>query len=165
MTDKKIFLRFIADRSFVSRGIQWREVGRPSHVEYVTYTNYRGTEQWLTFGARLQGGVTFRPLNYCKPTWEEWYVFPGIEASYNEALGFYGRKYDWADIIEIATGIYPRSFNPQRPICSVLVGYSNRLAWAQDKAPALINPNVPTRQITPQLVYAACTQQVEIQGR
>ena len=155
----KIYIRFIADDSFVSRAIGWRTEGKPSHVEYVRITD---SGMVSTFGARLVGGVRYRPLDYCKPTFEEWYTFEGIEASFEEATGFYGHKYDWADIIELATGIYPRSYDPNRAICSILVGYSNRMAWAAGKAPALINPNVPTRQMTPQLLYGAVTEQVKV---
>lgn len=152
------YVRFIADRSFISRAIGFRTIGKPSHVEYVT-TNGAGNPL-STFGARFSGGITHRPYNYCKPTWEEWYTFPGIEESYAEATKLAGRKYDWKDIIELLIGWHPGLYDPLRAICSVLVGYSNRQAWAAGHAPALLNPNLSTWQMTPELVYAACTQMV-----
>ena len=157
----KVFIRFIADRSLLSRAIGWRTEGRPSHVEYVIYEN----GSWYTFGSRLSGGVRSRSMDYCNPSFEEWYTFDGIEESCRQAFEFWGRKYDWADIIELATGLYPAFYSPQRAICSVLVGYSNRMAWAAGKIEKpLINPNVPTRQMTPQLLYGAVTNQVKIGG-
>src|ERR1700722_18101453 len=156
------YVRFIADGSIISRGIGLRTEGKPSHVEYVI--TYPSGEPYGTFGARFAGGVSYRPYGYCDPTWEEWYTFPGIEASYTEALQMAGRKYDWRDIMELLVGWHPKGFDydPQRAVCDNLVGYSNRRAWALGKAPALINPNVPTWQMTPQLLYGAVTQQVEI---
>ena len=145
-----IALRFIADRSFVSRAIGWREEGTPSHVEYLIDD---GGPLIKTFGARLSGGIIHRPYNYCHPTWEEWYTFRGIEASYAEALKFEGRKYDWKDIVALLVGRHPDYYDPQRAICSILAGYSNRMAWANGKSDLLINPNLPTWEMTPLALY------------
>ena len=153
-----IYLRFIADRSLLSRAIQSRTDGQCSHVEYL-YCSDAGTPLY-TFGARRQGGVAHRPYNYCKPTWEEWYTYPGIEASYQEALAFEGRKYDWKDILALAAAWHPSYYDPERAICSCLAGYSNRLAYANGKAPLLLNFNLPTWEMTPQIVYAAVTDLV-----
>ncbi len=152
-----IAVRFIADNSWESRGIRLRTLGNCSHVEYVDTEkgNYR------TFGARLKGGICHRPYDYCNPTWEEWYSFEGIEASYAEALKSDGRKYDFRDILDLLVGWHPAEYDPQRAICSVLVGYSNRLAWADGKAPALVNPNLPTSMMTPALLYGCVTQMVK----
>jgi hypothetical protein len=149
-----ICIRFIADRSVLSRAIRSRTDGQASHVEYVL------PEHRVTFGARLEGGITHRPLDYCKPTWEEWYTFPGIEASYWEAVEFSGRKYDWKDIAALAVSWHSSFYDPERAICSCLVGYSNRLAYARGKAPLLLNLNLPTWQMTPQLLYGAVTDPV-----
>jgi hypothetical protein len=150
-----ILVRFLADRSWISRAIQWRTDGVPSHVEYLD------TDTMQTFGARLDG-VKHRPANYCKPTWEEWYTFYGIEASYEQALQFGGRKYDKWDIFALATGTHPDSYDPEKAICSVCVGYSNRRAYACGKiAKPLLNMNLPTWEITPQLLYGACVTQIQ----
>jgi hypothetical protein len=154
-----ILVRFIADGSFVSRAIGWRTEGKISHVEYIT-TNDSGVAV-DTFGARLDGGICHRPYDYCSPTFEEWYSFEGIEASYAEALKLDNRNYDWKNIIRLLFGEVPDSFDPQETICSVLVGYSNRMAWAAGTAPALINPNVPTSEITPELLYGAVSNMVK----
>lgn len=153
-----VYVRFIADQGLLSRTIGLRIIGKVSHVEYII-TNDDGTIA-STFGARFKGGITFRPYSYCTPSFEEWYSFPGIEASYAEALKFEGRQYDWKDILELLVGWHPRGYDPQEAICSVLVGYSNRRAWALNKAPALINPNVLTSEMTPQLLYGAVTKMV-----
>jgi hypothetical protein len=151
-----ILLRFISSRSFVSKAIQVRTDGQVSHVEYLD------TSTMITFGARLQGGVTHRPYNYIKPDWEELYTFEGIEASYKEALFFNGRKYDWKDIASLAVGWHPGGYDPEEAVCSCLAGYSNRLAWANGTAPALLNPNLPTWEMTPQILYGAVTKQVVV---
>lgn len=153
-----VYIRFIADSGFLSRGIRVRTDGKPSHVEYVLTDNIGNPVS--TFGARLSGGITLRPPDYCKPSWEEWYTFEGIEPSFNQALKFNGRKYDWRDIAALFVGWHPSSYNPETAICSVLVGYSNCLAWAAGEAPPLINPNVPTWQMTTQLLYGAVTKMV-----
>jgi hypothetical protein len=154
-----IFIRFIADGSFVSRAIGWRTDGRPSHVEYlITDTSGHPVR---TFGARLSGGITHRPYDYCKPTFEEWYSFPGIESSYSEALKLDGRKYNWVDILCLLFGIFPKSFDPERLVCDQLVGYSNRMSWANGLSGVLINPNVPTEEMTPELLYGAVTIMVK----
>ncbi len=153
-----ILIRFIADRSFVSRAIGWRTDGKPSHLEYLL-TNDKG-QPVTTFGARLRGGVRYRPYDYCKPTFEEWYTFPGIEESYVEAMKFNGRKYNWIDILYLLFGIFPKSFDPERLVCDQLVGYSNRRANALYGTPLLVNLNVPTEEMTPELVYACCTKMV-----
>jgi len=154
-----IYLRFIADRGFISRAIGFRTLGKSSHVEFVI-TDNEGLPV-NTFGARLKGGVAHRPYNYTKPDFEEWWTFPGIEASYAEALKLKGRKYNWVDIICLLFGIFPKSFDPQRLVCDQLIGYSNRMAWAAGTSPALVNPNVPTEEMTPEIVYACCTQMVK----
>lgn len=154
-----IVIRFIADRSLLSRAIRFRTEGSPSHVEYLFVRDADSTPT-TTFGARLAGGVCHRPYDYCTPTWEEWYAFEGIEASYEAALAFEGRKYDWKDIAALAVDWHPAYYDPQRAICSCLVGYSNRLAWAAGKAPALLNENMPTWQFTPQIVYGAVTEMI-----
>lgn len=151
-----ILLRFIADRSFVSRAIRFRTDGQPSHVEYFN------TITGMTYGARMDG-VKARPLNYCHPTWQEFYTFEGIEYSYLQALTFIGRKYDTWDIFSLAVGSHPAKYNPEKAICSVCVGYSNRRAWSLGKiSRPLINPNVPTWEITPMLLYGAVTFQAEV---
>lgn len=149
-----IYIRFIADSGFISRSIGLRTEGRPSHVEYIITDNAGYAVN--TFGARFKGGITHRAYDYCKPVFEEWYSFPGIEASYKHALLLKGRKYDWGDIVALLVGWHPDYYDPQRGICSGLVGYSNRMAWAAGEAPAFINPNVPTWELTPQLLYGAC---------
>lgn len=149
-----ICIRFIADRGLVSRAIRSRTDGQASHVEYVL------PEQQMTFGARMDGGVDFRPLNYCKPSWEEWYTFDGVEASYAAAVDIRGHGYDWRDILALAVSWHPSYYDPQRAICSCLVGYSNRVAWARGLAPALLNPNLPTWQMTPQLLYGAVSNEI-----
>lgn len=151
-----ICIRFIADHSFISRAIGFRTEGKPSHVEYVMVNDVTG-QPVSTFGARLQGGITHRPYDYCKPSWEEWYTFPGIEASYEQAVSLEGRKYDWKDICALLFGWHPQGYDPMQGICSILVGYSNRMAWGAGLAPPLINPNVPTWEMTPELVYGAVT--------
>lgn len=153
-----ICIRFIADNSIESKLIRLRTNGKASHVEYVTLDDNKAITD--TFGARLQGGIRHRPPDYCKPTWEEWYTFPGIEASYAEALKQDGRRYDWKDIVNICFGITPDSYDPERSICSVLVGYSNRIAWAKSNAEPLVNPNVLTSDMTPNLIYACVKDQV-----
>jgi hypothetical protein len=155
-----VFIRFIADRGPISRAIGFRTLGKPSHVEYVL--TYASGEPYGTFGSRLVGGISYRPYDYCKPTWEEWYTFPGIEASYTESLEMQGRKYDWKDICELLIGWHPKGYDPVIEICSVCVGYGNRRAWAKGTSPPLINPSVPTWEITPTLLYGAVTQQIEV---
>ncbi len=147
-----IAIRFIADNSIESLLIRMRCNGRASHVEYVTLDEYRMVSD--TFGARLSGGICHRPPDYCKPTWQEIYTFHGIEASYAEALKFDGRKYDVWDIAHLIIGIVPPFYDPKKAICSVLVGYSNRIAWANETAPALVNPNVNTNDMSPDTLYA-----------
>jgi hypothetical protein len=153
-----VYIRFIADRGLISRAIGFRTEGKPSHVEFVV-TDDAGIPT-STFGARFKGGITHRPYSYCKPSWEEFYTFAGINASYEEALTLEGRAYDWKDILELLVGWHPRGYDPQEAICSVLVGYSNRRAWARGRAPALINPQVDTWSMTPQLLYGAVTNMV-----
>ena len=153
-----IYIRFIADRGFISRAISFRTDGKPSHVEYIT-TDDIGHPMG-TFGGRRIGGVTHRPYGYCNPSFEEWYTFQGIEASYAEALKLDGRKYNSKDIANLLFDIFPESFDPMKLVCDQVVGYSNRMAWAQGLAPALINPNVPTEQMTPALLYGAVTEMV-----
>lgn len=152
-----IYVRFIADNSWESRAIRFRTLGTVSHVEYVID---EGDREEYTFGARLRGGITHRPIRYCTPHFDERYVFLGIEASYETALKFDHRKYDWLDIADLLVGRHPAFYDPWRLICSTLVGYSNRVAWANGKAPALINPSVETWRMTPAMLYAACTQMV-----
>ena len=65
------------------------------------------------------------------------------------------------DIVYLLCGWHPGSYNPMKGICSIAVGYSNRMAWGNNEAPALINPNVPTWQMTPQLLYGAVTQMIQ----
>jgi hypothetical protein len=146
-----ILIRFTADHSFVSQSILWRTDGVVSHVEYLIVD--RDLRPESTFGARLNGGICHRP--YTQSFWEQWYSFDGIDESYSEALRFDGRKYDWRDIVQLLVGRHPNYYDPTRAICSILVGYSNRIAWAKGDAPALINPEVPTWQMTPQLLYGA----------
>lgn len=155
-----VCIRFIADRSFVSRAIRFRTDGDVSHVEFVSLDASGAPID--TFGAHLQGGVIRRPYDYCKPTFEEWYTFPGVEETYQAALGFAGEKYNVRGIFHLLFGVKAPFYDPRKMICSILVGYANRLAWAQGKAPLLLNMNVPTWQMTPQLLYAACTQRVMI---
>ena len=153
-----IYLRFIADGGFISRVIGLRTDGKPSHVEYLR-TDDAGNPI-STFGSRSDG-VKHRPYDYCKPSWEEWYTFPGIEASYARALLMDGNKYDWSDIFVLWMGWNSAQYDPAREICSVLVGYSNREAWAHDEAPVLINPSIATKDITPELLYGAVTNMIK----
>ena len=159
-----IYVRFIADDSFTSRAIRFRTDGVASHVEYII-VNDGGLKDVpignvSAFGARLRGGVAHRPYNYCKPTFEEWYTFPGIEASYAEAIKFEGRKYNLREIIHLLFGWRIPFYDPEELICSILIGYSNRRAWGVGTAPPLVNPNLPTWQMTPQILYACCTKEV-----
>src|ERR1700676_2044290 len=109
-----IYVRFIADGSIVSDAIGLRTLGKPSHVEYVI--THASGKPYSTFGARLIGGVKFRPYNYCKPTWEEWYTFDGIEASYKESLKFEGRKYSIREIIHLLFGWAIPFYDPKELI-------------------------------------------------
>lgn len=147
-----ILIRFIADHSIVSRAIRWRTDGPVSHVEFLR-VDVDGCPLAVV-GARLKGGVTSRRYDP-SPLFEEWYSAPGIDEAFSNAEEYIGRKYDWRDIVYDAVGWYPASFDPHQFICSCFVAYSNRLAWAAGKSPAWISPEVPTREITPMLLYAS----------
>lgn len=154
-----ICIRFIADHSIESLLIRLRTIGPASHVEFCTIENGKMTD---TFGARLSGGICHRVPDYCKPTWQEIYTFDGIEASYAEALKLDGRKYDWLDIVYLGLGWCPKIYDPAKAICSALVGYSNRMAWANSDVPVLVNPSIPTNDMTPDTIYACVSEMVTL---
>lgn len=109
-----IYLRFITERwSIESRLIRFGTRWWPSHVEF--YNDVAGT----TLGSRIDGGVNVRPRNYCKPSREELWTAPGIEAAYAEGMKVVGAKYDWLDILGFT---FARDWHRAgRYICSAFV--------------------------------------------
>lgn len=113
-----IYLRFIDGGGIDSRIIRFGTRWWCSHVEFLDTSNVN-TER-ATLGARLKGGVQFRPLTYDKSiTREEWWTAPGIDKAFAEAQKYIGCGYDLVDIAGFATA---RDWHSAKHmICSELV--------------------------------------------
>lgn len=118
-----------------------------SHCEYLD------TDTGVTLGARnnrysyIPAGVQMRPSYYCKPSLEQWWTAPDIEASYEEGKQFIGQGYDDWDIAGIV--VNKPWFRPEMMICSRFLWYSNLRAWAKMNAVSWLNPNQPSCHCVP----------------
>ncbi len=140
-----IYLRFLTSKwSLESALIRFGTRSPYSHVEFVD------TVKQLALGARLKGGVRFRPINYCNTSSSILYSAPGITASYEAGMEFIGDSYDWTDIAGLV--LNKNWHRDQSMICSQFVFYANLRAWAKGKSPAWLNPNRPSYHCTPDLL-------------
>lgn len=137
-----IYLRFLTEQwSLESRLIRFGTRWWPSHVEFVDL-GVGGEVPVRTLGSRLQGGVQFRTYGYCKPTREEWWSAPGIDAAYETAKACIGCRYDWQDILGF---VLVRSWHrPGSYICSELVD-----AAFKNSGNPLTNVWMPSSRVSP----------------
>lgn len=99
-----------------SRLIAWFTQGRYSHVEFIT-------RDGKALGARLKGGVKYRPFGYIGNRRSRIFTIDAPEHQvYEYAKSQLGKPYDWLAILGFITG---RSWqNSRRWFCSEYVTWS-----------------------------------------
>ena len=108
--------RCVGDDDLVGNAIKFVSRGIVTHVEFITDNGAN------TIGARANGGVQVRPINYKKFSKEFRFLAACTDEQYQAAMSFLkaqiGKPYDFVDIAAIAAN---RDWHdPSRWICSEL---------------------------------------------
>jgi hypothetical protein len=89
-------IRFITESGFVSWAIRSATFSEFSHAEIIS------EDQQSYIGARSDGGVQIRPLDYCKPTFERRYAIPCTDEQLANIMASaradIGKPYSYEDI-------------------------------------------------------------------
>ena len=116
----KVWLRFVTEKGFTSRMIQWFTWSDFSHVDFLL-------RDGRFLGARLEGGVQIRPHDYITPSVFK-YAYVEVDDPrkvYGWATSQLGKPYDWRAIL----GFLPREdwHEPGHWFCSELVAQAFNL--------------------------------------
>jgi uncharacterized protein YycO len=114
--DKMLYWRVVNDPGFAARVVDYISRGVVSHVEFIVEN---GTQ---TIGARADGGVRYRPINYKTFDLDLRFQAPCTDAQYAAGMTFLtaqlGKPYDFVDIAAI--GLNRNWHDPNAWICSEL---------------------------------------------
>jgi uncharacterized protein YycO len=131
--------RCVADDSIVGEAIKFVSRGAVTHVEFVI------KDGSYTIGARADGGVQARPINYAKFNLDLRFQTQCTDEQYNAAMDFLdeqiGKPYDFIDIAAIAIDRNWR--DPAKWICSELWAATMEQAGLIGKMHSSINLFTP----------------------
>jgi uncharacterized protein YycO len=135
----KLEWRCVADDSIVGHMIEFVSRGVVTHVEFVTDGGAN------TIGARADGGVQVRPINYKKFEVDLRFSADCTDGQYAAAMGFLraqvGKPYDFMDIAAIVADRDWR--DPSRWICSELWAATMERAGLIGRLDSSINSFTP----------------------